>query len=56
MEDFKQELIELMEKHKRLNNYINPYLIVGIVNTLEEVYGSGNFDTFQDWAGDMWER
>lgn len=56
MKTFKEELIELMKKHKQLDKYTNPHLIVGILNTLEEVSGKDVEDELWDWVKDNWGR
>lgn len=52
---FKEELLELMTKHSKEDDYVNPHLIKGIINTLEEVYGE-DYDELWDWARDNWEK
>jgi hypothetical protein len=57
MLSFKKELIALMNKHKSEGDvYINPYLIVGILNSIEKVDSTTNLDDLYDWAEDMYSR
>ena len=51
--DFNQDLLELMRKHQRSRRYTNPYVISGILNVLEEIYGIED-EGLRDWADDMW--
>ena len=55
MKTFREELIELMLKHSKTEDYTNPWLISGICAALENT-GVEVPDELWDWGKDNWEK
>ena len=50
---FKDELIELLHKHRELGTYQNPHFMLSILCALEDYYGYTD-DSLDEWVRDLW--